>query len=234
MNLWPRRIITGLGLLLLIALLLWGISSVVRAIASSVSGGQAAQSDSQSAQSGAVEASEYALSGGQMATADGLLTDGTTIDIPACPERDIAASATAESIRSGSALPVALTLGNRGNVACSTSLTRLSLRVTTGDQTVYNSASCADSQQVSTTLLLRPTASWTGSLTWDGRVYADGCTAPTGGASPAPAGTYKLALVMDGREVASTVVDVAPAPTPAPTPQSGAQSGSQSGAQSGR
>ena len=162
------------------------------------------------------------------------LKDGTTIDIPACPERDIAASATAESIRSGSALPVALTLENRGNVACSTSLTRFSLRVTTGDQTVYNSASCADSQQASTTLLLRPAASWTGSLTWDGRVYADGCTAPTGGASPAPAGTYKLALVMDGREVGSTVVDVAPAPTPAPTPQSGAQSGSQSGAQSGR
>ena len=80
-NLWPRRIITGLGLLLIVALLLWGISSVVRAIASSLSGGQAAQSDSQSAQSGAVEASEYALSGDQVATADGLLTDGTTIDI---------------------------------------------------------------------------------------------------------------------------------------------------------
>ena len=32
-NLWPRRIITGVGLLLIIALIVWGIVAVVRAIA---------------------------------------------------------------------------------------------------------------------------------------------------------------------------------------------------------
>ncbi len=40
-------------------------------------------------QSGA-NASGYTLRSGQEATADGLLTDGTTIDIPACLDRDIA------------------------------------------------------------------------------------------------------------------------------------------------
>ena len=81
-------------------------------------------------------------------------------------------------------------------------------------------------------LVLRPGGTWSGALRWDGYVYANGCTAPAGGASAAAAGTYKVAVTMGTREVGSTVVDVTPAPTPAP--QSGAQSGTQSGAQSGR
>ena len=32
MNLWPRRIITGLGLILILALIVWGIVAAVRAI----------------------------------------------------------------------------------------------------------------------------------------------------------------------------------------------------------
>ena len=99
--------------------------------------------------------------------------------------------------------------------------------MTTGDHQVYDSSRCADSQQSSTTLLLRPGGTWSGSLRWDGYVYTNGCTAPAGGASAAAAGTYKVAVTMGTREVGSTVVDVTPAPTPAP--QSGAQSGAQSG-----
>ena len=233
MNLWPRRIITGLGLLLIIALIVWGIVAAVRAIAGAFSADPAPQSTPQSVvQSGALDASGYTLKGGQEATADGLLTDGTTIDIPACLDRDITATAKASPVASGSAMPVTLTLENRGSVARSTSLTRFNLAVTTGDHQVYDSSRCADSQQSSTTLLLRPGGIWSGSLRWDGYVYTNGCTAPAGGASAAAAGTYKVAVTMGTREVGSTVVDVTPAPTPAPQP--GAQSGTQSGAQSGR
>lgn len=233
MNLWPRRIITGLGLILILALIVWGIVAAVRAIVGAFSSDPAPQSTPQSVvQSGALDASGYTLKGGQEATADGLLTDGTTIDIPACLDRDITATAKASSAASGSAVPVTLMLENRGSVACSTSLTRFNLAVTTGDHQVYDSSRCADSQQSSTTLLLRPGGTWSGTLRWDGYVYANGCTAPAGGASAAAAGTYKVAVTMGTREVGSTVVDVTPAPTPAP--QSGAQSGTQSGAQSGR
>ena len=228
-NLWPRRIITGLGLLLIIALIVWGIVALVRAVIGAISPDPAPQSNPQSVQSGAVDASGYTLKGGQEATADGLLTNGTQIDIPACLEHDIRVSAKASEASSGSAMPVTLTLENRGSVACSTSLASFSLQVSTGDQLVYNSARCEQDQQSSTTLLLRPNGTWTGSLSWDGCVYTDGCTPPAGGASAAAAGTYKVVVTMGGREVGSTVVDV----TPAPVPQSGGQSGAQSGAQSG-
>ena len=229
-NLWPRRIITGLGLILILALIVWGIVAGIRAIVGAVSADPTPQSSPQSVQSGAVDASGYTLKGGQEATADGLLTDGTTIDIPACLDRDITATAKASTTSSGSAMPVTLTLENRGSVACSTSLSRFGLQISTGDLQVYNSAKCGEEQQSSTTLLLRPGATWTGALRWDGYVYTNGCTTPAGGASAASAGTYKVAVTMGTREVGSTVVDV----TPAPAPQSGAQSGPQSGTQSGR
>ena len=227
-NLWPRRIITGLGLILILALIVWGIVAAVRAIVGAFAADPAPQSTPQSAvQSGALDASGYTLKGGQEATADGLLTDGTTIDIPACLDRDITATASASAISSGSAMPVTLTLENRGSVACSTSLSRFALQISTGDLQVYNSAKCGEDQQSSATLLLRPGATWSGALRWDGYVYTNGCTTPAGGASAASAGTYKVAVTMGTREVGSTVVDVTPAPTPAP--QSGAQSGAQSG-----
>ena len=226
-NLWPRRIITGLGLILILALIVWGIVAAVRAIAGAFAADPAPQSTPQSAvQSGALDASGYTLKGGQEATADGLLTDGTTIDIPACLDRDITATARASAISSGSAMPVTLTLENRGSVACSTSLSRFALQISTGDLQVYNSAKCGEDQQSSATLLLRPGSTWSGALRWDGYVYTNGCTTPAGGASAASAGTYKVAVTMGTREVGSTVVDVTPAPTPAP--QSGAQSGAQS------
>ena len=227
-NLWPRRIITGLGLILILALIVWGIVAAVRAIAGAFAADPAPQSTPQSAvQSGALDASGYTLKGGQEATADGLLTDGTTIDIPACLDRDITATARASAISSGSAMPVTLTLENRGSVACSTSLSRFALQISTGDLQVYNSAKCGEDQQSSATLLLRQGSTWSGALRWDGYVYTNGCTTPAGGASAASAGTYKVAVTMGTREVGSTVVDVTPAPTPAP--QSGAQSGAQSG-----
>ena len=207
---------------------MWGIVAAVRAIAGAFTADPAPQSTPQSAvQSGALDASGYTLKGGQEATADGLLTDGTTIDIPACLDRDITVTAKATETSSGSAMPVTLTLENRGSVACSTSLSRFALQISTGDLQVYNSAKCGEDQQSSTTLLLRPGATWSGALRWDGYVYTNGCTTPSGGASAASAGTYKVAVTMGTREVGSTVVDVTPAPTPAP--QSGAQSGAQSG-----
>ncbi len=80
------------------------------------------------------------------------------------------------------------------------------------------------------TLLLRPGGTWSGTLRWDGYVYANG-TAPAGGASAAAAGTYKGGHHDGGRaRIGSAVVDV----TLAHRFGQGAVRRAQSGAQSGR
>ena len=229
MNLWPRRIITGLGLILILALIVWGVVALVRAVIGVFTSDPVPQSSTQSVQSGTVDASGYTLKGGQEVTADGLLTDGTAIEIPVCLDKDIAVTATASDASVGSPLYVSVTLENRGSVACSTSLSNYTLQVSTGGHQVYDSARCAADDESAKTLLLRPTGTWSGWLSWDGYVYADGCTSPSGGAKAATVGTYKLAVQQGSREVGSAVADV----TAPPAPQSGAQSGAQSGQKAG-
>lgn len=229
MNLWPRRIITGLGLILILALIVWGVVALVRAVIGVFTSDPVPQSSTQSVQSGTVDASGYTLKGGQEVTADGLLTDGTAIEIPVCLDKDIAVTATASDASVGSPLYVSVTLENRGSVACSTSLSNYTLQVSTGSHQVYDSARCAADDESAKTLLLRPTGTWSGWLSWDGYVYADGCTPPAGGAKAATVGTYKLAIQQGSREVGSAVADV----TAPPAPQSGAQSGAQSGQKAG-
>ena len=229
MNLWPRRIITGLGLILILALIVWGVVALVRAVIGVFTSDPVPQSSTQSVQSGTVDASGYTLKGGQEATADGLLTDGTAIEIPVCLDKDIAVTAKASEASVGSPLYVSVTLENRGSVACSTSLSNYTLQVSTGGHQVYDSARCAADDESAKTLLLRPTGTWSGWLSWDGYVYADGCTSPAGGAKAATVGTYKLAVQQGSREVSSAVADV----TAPPVPQSGAQSGAQSGQKAG-
>ena len=228
-NLWPRRIITGLGLILILALIVWGVVALVRAVIGVFTSDPVPQSSTQSVQSGTVDASGYTLKGGQEATADGLLTDGTAIEIPVCLDKDIAVTATASEASVGSPLYVSVTLENRGSVACSTSLSNYTLQVSTGGHQVYDSARCAADDESAKTLLLRPTGTWSGWLSWDGYVYADGCTSPAGGAKAATVGTYKLAIQQGSREVGSAVADI----TAPPAPQSGAQSGAQSGQKAG-
>lgn len=233
MNLWPRRIITGLGLILVLVLIVWGVVALVRAIAGVLTPDPVPQSAPQSVQSGTVDASGYTLKGGQEVTADGLLTNGTSIEIPVCLEKDIAVTSQASEASAGSTMYVQVTLENRGAVACATSLSDYTLQVSTGGQQVYDSARCEVDEEDSKTLLLRPSSTWSGWLSWDGHVYVDGCTTPAGGASVAAVGTYKIAVQHGTREVGSAVADVTPAPVPQSGAQSGAQSGVQSGAQSG-
>ena len=109
-NLWPRRIITGLGLILILALIVWGVVALVRAVIGVFTSDPVPQSSTQSVQSGTVDASGYTLKGGQEATADGLLTDGTAIEIPVCLDKDIAVTATASEASVGSPLYVSVTL----------------------------------------------------------------------------------------------------------------------------
>ena len=220
----------GSRLILILALIVWGVVALVRAVIGVFTSDPVPQSSTQSVQSGTVDASGYTLKGGQEATADGLLTDGTAIEIPVCLDKDIAVTATASEASVGSPLYVSVTLENRGSVACSTSLSNYTLQVSTGGHQVYDSARCAADDESAKTLLLRPTGTWSGWLSWDGYVYVDGCTVSRRRwPRPRPVGTYKLAIQQGSREVGSAVADI----TAPPAPQSGAQSGAQSGQKAG-
>ena len=225
-NLWPRRIITGTGLLVVVALLVWGAVSAVRALLT----GSPPDPQPQSAAQSGTDASGYPLGADQRATADGIVTGDTTVDIPVCLEPNLEVRATASGATSGQAVPIDVSLRNRGSVACRVGLSSLAVTITTGNLTVYDSAACdqgAESEQV---LLLSPDRTWSGTLGWDGLVHVNGCAAPPGGERAADPGTYQLRVFLDGKDTGNHVVfDVGaalpPKPSPAPQSQSGVQSG---------
>lgn len=228
-NLWPRRIITGTGLLVVVALLVWGAVSAVRALLT----GSPPDPQPQSAAQSGTDASGYPLGADQRATADGIVTGDTTVDVPVCLEPNLVVRATASGATSGQAVPIDVSLRNRGSVACRVGLSSLAVTITTGNLTVYDSAACdqgAESEQV---LLLSPDRTWSGTLGWDGLVHANGCAAPPGGERAADPGTYQLRVLLDGKDTGNHVVfDVGAAPSPKPSPPPQPQSGGQSGAQS--
>ena len=81
-------------------------------------------------------------------------------------------------------------------------------------------------------MLLVPGDTWNGGLSWDGGLYS-GCTPRDGNSDgatdPAPAGTYRVQLMLDGKTVGDervfTITQPAPATTEAtPAPSESAQS----------
>lgn len=223
-NLWPRRIITGLGLVLIVSLIVWGIFALIRSIFTSATAQSDAQSKQPSQQSGAVDPSGHSLKDGQQATADGLLSTDSPIHIPTCLDRNLAVTAAGATTVAGTRMPVTLTLTNTSAVACQTSLERYGLTISTGEQNVYDSRRCGEDSRPSTTLLLRPSGTWSGQLDWDGNVYTNGCQPPATGARAAAPGTYRVAITAQDTVLTSTIVEV----TAPPAPQSGTQSGTQS------
>ncbi|WP_243442318.1 hypothetical protein [Schaalia georgiae] len=225
-NLWPRRIITGTGLLVVAALLVWSAVSVVKALLA----GSPPDPQPQSASQSGADASGYPLGADQRATADGIVTGNATVDVPVCLEANLEVRATASDATSGQAVPIGVSLRNRGGVACRVGLSSLAVRITTGDLTVYDSAACEQGAESEQVLLLSPDRTWSGTLGWDGLVHVNGCAAPPGGERAADPGTYQLRVFLDGKDTGNHVVfDVGaalpPKPSPAPQSQSGVQSG---------
>ncbi len=201
-NLWPRRIITGTGLLLVIALIVWGVFALIGLFAGGASNAESPQSTTSSkaetVQSGT---GELVLGRGDVVTEDGIVSNDTTVTIPRCAEAELDYSATAVQTTVGAGEKLETSIENRSKVACSTALGRLSLQILTGDQTVYDSAQCESRDETATPLLLAPNEPWTGTIDWDGLVYTNGCSAPEGGAQPASEGTYRAVLLLDGLPV---------------------------------
>lgn len=203
-NLWPRRIITGTGLLLVVGLILWAVFNAVAWVFSD-SDESVAQSG---AQSGAVEDSDS-----PRMTADGILYPNDAVRIPECTSEMLALNSTTGSIHVGQALTASLSVATQANTACSTRADLFGLVITSGDEVYYDSRQC-EGGEGSAPLLLSPTASWTGELTWDGRRHR-GC-APVdsdgdGATDLAQPGTYKVRVMYGDHNTSSEhVIEVLP------------------------
>lgn len=207
-NLWPRRIITSTALLAILALLVWGVASIIGLISGSSA---PAAEESSEAQSAAVTVqsgdSTITLSSGQEATKDGIVSD-SGVTIPRCSRSALAVSAQTSSTSEGAGEKVEVTLTNESEVACFTYAGALSLLIVSGDQTIYDSASCAERDEESTPLLLTPGEAWTGVLEWNGTTYTKGCEAPAEGGPVSGAGTYRAIVSLDGARVTGEEVFV--------------------------
>ena len=205
-SLWVRRIVTGLGLLVIIALIVWGVAKAVSAVTKS-SAPEATPSASATPTptptATVTRSGTAALQDGEQATADGIVDAEGRVRIPACASADLTVRPTISGGEVGQAQNISVAIENRAGVACSFEFGHIDFKISTGDETVYDGSKCQRDRE-SATLLLVPGDTWNGGLTWDGGLYS-GCDAKDrnsdGATDPAPAGTYRLQLVLNGQTV---------------------------------
>lgn len=205
-SLWVRRIVTGLGLLVIIALIVWGVAKAVSAVTKS-SAPEATPSASATPTptptATVTRSGTAALQDGEQATADGIVDAEGRVRIPACASADLTVRPTISGGEVGQARNISVAIENRAGVACSFEFGHIDFKISTGDETVYDGSKCQRDRE-SATLLLIPGDTWNGGLTWDGGLYS-GCDAKDrnsdGATDPAPAGTYRLQLLLNGQTV---------------------------------
>ena len=205
-SLWVRRIVTGLGLLVIITLIVWGIAKAVSAVTKSSAPEatpSASASPSPTPTATVTRSGTAALQDGEQATADGIVDPEGRVRIPACASADLTVRPTISGGEVGQAQNISVAIENRAGVACSFEFGHIDFKISTGDETVYDGSKCQRDRE-SATLLLIPGDTWNGGLTWDGGLYS-GCDAKDrnsdGATDPAPAGTYRLQLLLNGQAV---------------------------------
>lgn len=205
-SLWVRRIVTGLGLLVIIALIVWGIAKAVSAVTKSSASEatpSASATPSPTPTATVARSGTAALQEGEQATADGIVDAEGRVRIPACASADLTVRPTISGGEVGQAQNISVAIENRAGVACSFEFGHIDFKISTGDETVYDGSKCQRDRE-SATLLLIPGDTWNGGLTWDGGLYS-GCDAKDrnsdGATDPAPAGTYRLQLLLNGQTV---------------------------------
>lgn len=216
-NLWPRRIITGSGLLLIIAVLMWGVVTAIGALFAPTRSHNTPmsqsqpQSQAQSAQSGSVLAasrtsSEYQLKPGEKETKDGILGVDDAVTVPKCSDSRLSISATGVQTTVGAGENLEVSIRNRGGVACVLTPERIGLQVLTGEEQVFHSAQCEDVNVLEHALLLNANTTWEGTMRWDGKVYSSGCTQVGDNSGNAQEGTYRAQIFLDGQSVGREII----------------------------
>lgn len=205
-SLWVRRIVTGLGLLVIIALIVWGIAKAVLAVTKSSAPEttpSASATPTPTPTATVTRSGTAALQDGEQATADGIVDAEGRVRIPACASADLTVRPTISGGEVGQAQNISVAIENRAGVACSFEFGHIDFKISTGDETVYDGSKCQRDRE-SATLLLIPGDTWNGGLTWDGGLYS-GCDVKDrnsdGATDPAPAGTYRLQLLLNGQTV---------------------------------
>ncbi|MCD4549971.1 hypothetical protein [Schaalia sp. lx-260] len=189
-NLWPRRIITGIALLVIIALVgaaIWWTVVAARAYFSRL------HVQSEAAQSSVGMMEER--------TPDGIVGADGRITVPSCQAADVTVETVAQETTVGTGEKVVFRLTNKGQTACVLQKNRYSAVISSGTEVVFDGRTCEKDEADSTPLLLSVGTTWEGTLMWDGRRYA-GCSAydsdSDGTPDTAPAGAYHV-QVHDGQ-----------------------------------
>ncbi len=206
-NLWPRRLITGLALLAVVALVAVGVHRLAGVLGGTAPGHSG---DTAAAQSGRSEEDPQSGPGLNDATSGAAGLSSVIID--ACTANDFAAQIQAPAaISVGKGASVSMTLTSRSLPDCSMTQDRMALRVVSGDQVIFDGSGCPppDSESGTGTLLFATGFQWSGTLTWDGRVH-DGCRAidTDGDGQPdvAGAGIYRLQVLIDGSRIGDPAI----------------------------
>jgi hypothetical protein len=193
------------ALLAVLGLLVAGLVHLVGAVTSS------STAQSGSVQSGSTQSGSPHSGGGASDPTDLSDDDGTSpVVISTCTAQDMTATVAVQGTPTvGAGITVGIVLEGPSDRQCSTAFGRVTIRVVSGDQTLYDSAECADRQSGETPLLFSPDQEWSGTLSWDGRTY-DGCTAVDtdgdGEAQVAGAGTYRVRAYLDGDALGEEVI----------------------------
>ena len=230
-SLWVRRIVTGLGLVLIVFLLIWGLVKGVSALTKPNQPAPTPAEPTTAQPSPSVTATgAAAVKDGETASADGIVDAEGRVRIPACAAADLTVRPTVSGTMVGQSQNVSISIENRAGVACSFEFGQIDLKILSGDETVYDGSKCQRDRS-SATLLLVPGDTWNGGLTWDGGLHS-GCDArdanSDGATDPAPAGTYRVQLLLGGATVGDervfTITQPAPTTTqPTPQPSESAQ-----------
>ena len=187
---WRRRIVALLVLLALVAGVVWGVSALVRTLTAQGAEADTASAEDAGASAAASAADDSAASSAGVAAQE---EPAGPVDPGKCSPRDLDVRLSATP---GQPTSFAVTLTNRGEVACllDAGAASLVLTVHSGEDRVWSSGDCVAAPE-ERELLLDAGDSTETEIRWDGTRSAKGCPGGQGAAQP---GSYRVAATLGG------------------------------------
>lgn len=203
-----RRLIVAAVLLAIVGLVVWAAVALTRVLTATSTPPHESDQPTSTANTGhsgadATQSAPLVVAGhtpppGGEVTKDGIVDAEGIITVPTCAERDVTISADSQRVGVGEGTTIPITVENTGGVACAFDASSIRTVITSGDDVYYDSAQCGG-ETTPRVLLMSAGQQWSGSASWDGRIYT-GC-APvdtTGDGQPdvADAGAYQAKITV--------------------------------------